>query len=246
MKEISLDAKKTLTQILGITLALKHKKSGSEQAPLIKQLATHTRRLDHTIADLVEADKLAHGDVDLHVRRTDVQALVQRIIEESDFGSEHELVVDTERLVVAVDPIRTEQIIAGLLRGAIERSPDGSPITVKLDHEEGGALIAVEDAEASSDASLSPVVSRFAEAQGGWAKVEGRLGGGSSFKVFLPDGSSPVVSTEDAAGGTSDQDSDVEIVVEVESPAEEEDEPGWPEAAGKLLVQELQKLSREE
>jgi len=113
---------------------------------------------------------------------------------------------------------------------------------VKLEEGQGGAFISVEDAEASSDASLSPVVSRFADAQGGWAKVEGRPEGGSSFKVFLPDGSEP----EDASGEASEADSHVEIVVEVESPAAEEDEPGWPEAAGKLLVQQLQKFSREE
>ena len=40
--------------------------------------------------------------------------------------------------------------------------------------------------ETSSDASLSPVVSRFADVQGGWAKVESRPNGGSAFRVFLP------------------------------------------------------------
>ena len=35
---------------------------------------------------------------------------------------------------------------------------------------------------------MSPVVQRFAEVQGGWAKVESQESGGSAFAVFLPDG----------------------------------------------------------
>src|SRR5207244_319739 len=111
--------------------------------------------LDHTIADLVEADRLAHGDIDLKVRRTDVQALVNRIIVESEIGSEHEIVVHTEHLVVAVDPTRTEQIVAGLLRGALERSPVGSAIEPAEDGQEGVSeveiVVAVDQPEAPEE-----------------------------------------------------------------------------------------------
>ena len=114
MKELSLDAKKTLTSILGLSLTLKHKKQPNEQAPLLRQLATYARRLDHTVADLLEADKLARGEVELHPRRTDLEALVQRVVEESQVSNEHDMRLQTERIVASVDPIRTEQILMGL------------------------------------------------------------------------------------------------------------------------------------
>ena len=202
MQELSLDAKKSLTSILGLSLTLKHKSGPKEQAPLLRQLAAYARRLDHTVADLLDADKLARGEVELHMRRTDLEALVQRVVEESQVGNDHDVRLQTERIIASVDPVRTEQILMGLLRGSTDRTPLGSAITIRLTKGEGGALISVEDAEASSDASLSPVVARFADIQGGWAKVESRPNGGSAFRVFLPaEGIMPDAPADDDRSG---------------------------------------------
>jgi K+-sensing histidine kinase KdpD len=256
MQELSLDAKKSLTSILGLSLTLKHKSGPKEQAPLLRQLAAYARRLDHTVADLLDADKLARGEVDLHMRRTDLEALVQRVVEESQVGNDHDVRLQTERIIASVDPVRTEQILMGLLRGSTDRTPLGSAITIRLTKGEGGALISVEDAEASSDASLSPVVARFADIQGGWAKVESRPNGGSAFRVFLPaEGIMPDSPAGDADPeielSVSPQRTDLEIVVSDEldkerqlvAAAADDDDP-W--AAGRLLVEELQKLSRDD
>jgi chromosome segregation ATPase len=254
MKELSLEAKKSLTSILGLSLTLKHKTEAKEQAPLLRQLAAYARRLDHTVADLLDADKLVRGEVELHPRRTDLEALVQRVVEESQVGNDHDVRMQTQPIVASVDPVRTEQILMGLLRGATDRTPLGSAITIRLTKGEGGALISVEDAEISSDASLSPVVSRFADVQGGWAKVESRPNGGSAFRVFLPaEGMMPDSPTEDDPEielTVSTPRTDLEIVVSDEldkdrqlAMAADDDDP-W--AAGQLLVQELQKLSRDD
>jgi hypothetical protein len=255
MQELSLDAKKSLTSILGLSLTLKHKSQPKEQAPLLRQLAAYARRLDHTVADLLDADRLARGEVDLHPRRTDLEALVERVVEESQVGNDHDVRLQTERIVASVDPVRTEQILMGLLRGATDRTPLGSAITIRLTKGEGGALISVEDMETSSDASLSPVVARFADVQGGWAKVESRPNGGSAFRVFLPaEGIMPDSPAEEADPEieltVSAPRTDLEIVVSEEmdkdralSMAADDDDP-W--AAGQLLVQELQKLSRDD
>ncbi|MBI3647466.1 MAG: hypothetical protein HY240_01675 [Actinobacteria bacterium] len=258
-KELSLDAKKTLTQILGITLTLKHKKSPQDQAPFLRQLSAMAKRLDRTVSDLAEADKLARGLIELNIRRTNLEALVERVVEESGVGGDHEVRVETEELVVGVDPLRTEQILNGLLRNSADRTSPGSEMTVRLQHLEEGALLSVEDKETSSDGSLSPVVARLADVMGGWARVESRPNGGSAFRVYLPDQSGGGVrtapsSTED---GTTAED---RLQITVENPqaetAEEaelaaaedaaraaEDDP-W--AAGQLLVQELQRLSNQE
>ncbi len=255
MKELAMDAKKQLTSILGLTLTLKHKKAPNEQAPLLRQLAAMARRLDHTVADLVEADQLARGTIELRVRRTNLEALMHRVIEESQVSSEHDIRVETEELIISVDPVRTEQIIAGLLRGAVDRTPPGSAITVRMGHTKGGALISVEDMETSSDASLSPVVARFADVQGGWAKVEGRPNGGSAFRVFLPDRVAEALDGDLVEGPGVDEadgadrperlavtsNDGTEIVVD-----SVEEEPYDPWEAGRLLVQELHQLSRDD
>ena len=232
MKELSSDARHSLTRILGITQILKHKKDGKEQAQLVRQLATHTRRLEHIVADLADADRLARGEIELTVRRTDLEALVRRVVEESGIDADHEVRVETERVVVAVDQLRTEQLIAGLLRSSGDRTPPKKTITVRLAAAEGGAIIAVEDPEPSSDASLSPVVQRFAEVQAGWSKVEGRDNGGSSFKVYLPDGAG---TERPAAPPMTDS---LHIVVEAAETSAMAD--------GDALVQELHRLSSAE
>ncbi|MGZ8629499.1 MAG: hypothetical protein ACXWZF_00825 [Actinomycetota bacterium] len=246
MKELSVDARKSLTRILGITQILKHKKDGKEQAQLVRQLAAHTRRLDHVVADLADADRLVHGTMDLTVRRTDLEPLVKRVVEESGVDADHELRVETERIVVAVDQLRTEQIIAGLLRSSGDRTPPKKSITVRLSPDEGGALIAVEDPEPSSDASLSPVVQRFAEAQGGWARVESREGGGSSFRVFLPDGAGvgQPSTREEAPGEAPAGDDALHIVVDGMDGSSSPD--GSSSADGSVLVDELHRLSTAE
>ncbi len=237
LKELSHDARKSLNQILGVTQILKHQKDAKEQAQLIKQLTSQARRLDHTISDLVDADRLARGTVELTMKRTDLQALVERVVEESGIRADHEVRVDAEALIVGIDQRRTEQILAGLLRASGDRTARGKSVTVKLAHVEGGAMIFVEDPEPATEGSLSPVVRRFAEVQGGWARVEARDGGGSSFRVFLPDGGPTGLGggSDDAREGAGSDSGGDEVKIVVEEP--------WDPAAEQILVQELHRLS---
>ncbi len=255
MKELSSDARRSVSQILGLTQILKHKKDGKEQAQLMRQLGTYARRLDHLVSDLAEADTLVHGEIELTVRRTDLEALVSRVVEESGVDADHDVRVVAERVVVAVDPLRTEQILTGLLRASADRTPPKKGITVRLAAHQGGALLSVEDPEPSSDASLGPVVQRFAEAQGGWGKVESLENGGSAFRVFLPDGAKP----QPAEAGRDEGDAASQEPSEAAQPATVANEPSdqlhimvgadegadepWSQSPEQMLVQELHRLS---
>jgi chromosome segregation ATPase len=187
LKELSSDAKMNLSRINGIAQLLKHQKGAKEQGQLLKQLATYAKRLDTAVSDLSEADRLVYGTIELQPRRTDLEALVNRVVEESEIGADNEVRVLAESLTLMVDPQRTEQTLNGLLRSSSERTQNGKAILVRLQAGDGGATLSVEDPEPASDAALSPVVKRLAELQGGWAKVEGREGKGAAFRVFLPD-----------------------------------------------------------
>ena len=142
--------------------------------------------------------------------------------------------VEIEPVSIAVDRTRTEQIIQALLRSAGDRTPDGKTITVRLIRDKGGALIVVEDAESSAEISLSPMVRRLAEVQGGWAKVAPRDGGGAAFQVFLPAG---------GPGGTPSPEP-VEGDQPVEDVKDVKDEPNHWVQAEQALVRELRELSQ--
>jgi hypothetical protein len=173
---------------MGVVQLLKHKREAKDHGQLVQQLAANARRLDNTIRDLSDVDSLVTGTIELDLRNTDLESLVRRGVEESGVAEDHDVRVEAEPMSITIDRTRTEQILGGLLRSASDRTPSGKTITVRLLRERGGALLVVEDAETSSEISLSPMVRRLAEVQGGWAKVAGREGGGSAFQVFLQHG----------------------------------------------------------
>ncbi len=241
--ELSMDAKKSLTRILGVTQVLKHKKEAKDQAGLIKQLTAYTRHLDHTVSDLMDAERLASGTVEINVKRTDLKALVTRVVDESGVNTDHDVSMELESMVVGIDQRRTEQILSAMLRTCADRTPTGKGIAVKLSHVDGGALLCVEDGQSAKDAVLSPVVQRFAEVQGGWARMEALESGGASFRVYLPDGGpDPLIADAEGAqevdttsgpGNTQKNNRNLHIVVQ---------EP-WDNSGEKILVDELHRLS---
>ncbi len=249
-KELALDAKKSLSHILGLTQIMKYKKDSKDQTQLIKQLTAAARRLDHTVADLAEADALAHGVVELTIKRTDLDALLKRVVDESGIGTDHDVRIDSQPLVVGVDSLRVEQVVAGLLRFCGDRTATGKAITVRLGSMDGGALISVEDPEPSSDGSLSPVITRFVEMQGGWTKIENRDGGGSAFRVFLPDGGpsgeTPVAPPTDEVTGEEEPAAPGTLQIVVAEPGEQDGPDAWGGSEEQLFVQELHRLHAED
>jgi len=233
LRELSIDAKRSLAKIDGITKLLKHKKDGKDQAQLMKQLATHTRRLDHAVGDIADAEKLANGTIELSIKRADMEALVNRVVEESSAEGDHDIRVVADPLKLRVDAQRTERIVAGLLQTATERTQNGKTIVVRLRQSEGGATISVEDPGQPSEAAVSPTVRRFAEVQGGSIKAEA-MDGGTAFRVFLPDG---------AGTGAAPK---LQITVdEVEGEQGEQPEDAWEaEAAHQELAGELRRFAQ--
>jgi chromosome segregation ATPase len=234
LKELSVDAKRSLAKIDGITKLLKHKKDAKDQAQLMKQLATHTRRLDHAVADIADAEKLVNGTIDLSIKRSDMEALISRVVEECSADSDHDIRVVADPLKIRLDAQRTERIVGGLLQTATERTQNGKTIIVRVQQAEGGAVVSVEDPGTPSEAAVSPIVRRFAEIQGGSIKAEATEGG-TAFRVFLPDGA-----------GTGASAPKLQITVdEVEGDQGEQGEDAWEaEAAHQELAAELRRFAQ--
>jgi hypothetical protein len=235
MKELSLEARRSIAKIDGISKLLKHKPDGKDQAQLMRQLATYTRRLDTTVADLAEAEKLANGTVELQIKRTDVEALLSRVVDESGADSDHDIRVVADTLRLRIDPGRTERIVAGLLRVSTERTQNGKTIVVRLQQSDGGAILSVEDPGEPAESLISPLVRRFVEIQGGWIKAEA-TDGGAAFRVFLPDG----------AGLQAPEAPDSTLQITVESLDAEPEDTWEAESASQELAAELRRFAQME
>ena len=182
---------------------------------MVRQLATNARKLDRLVGEMLDVDRIVSGTFTPNRRRTDLEAMVRRVVEDSPDLANRDLRIETEHVAAEVDPGLTEQMIETLLANAGRRTAPGSTVWVTLGpSDQGGAIIAVDDtgtdvpdglrramfealqerhgADRRSKGSTGLcLLTRLAELHGGKAWVEERHGGGSSFRVFLPDVTEP-------------------------------------------------------
>jgi K+-sensing histidine kinase KdpD len=207
---VAAEVRRPLSSIMGLTLALKHHDPNSaEGLDMIRQLSMNARKLDRLVAEYLELDRLIDGSLQPNRRRTDLEALVRRVADESPDLANIDVRIDASKTTAAVDPILAEQMIEALLANAGRRTPPGGEIVVRVAQEPAGASIVVEDAgdrvaPQLREALLDPVqllrsgapkggtglilMSRLAQIHRGRATVEDRPGGGATFRIFLPAG----------------------------------------------------------
>jgi PAS domain S-box-containing protein len=212
---VSHELRTPLAAIVGIGITLEQKGDSlatQDRHDLYTRLVVNARKLNRLLDDLLDLDRLTHGIVTPKRRPTDVAALAKRIAEDWALLSDRQPQVVAEPVTASVDPAKVERIIENLLANAARHTPPETPVWVRVERASGdGVLIAVEDAgagipEESRDSVFEPfrqgpdapayapgvgigltLVARFAELHGGKAWVEERPGGGSSFRVLIPD-----------------------------------------------------------
>jgi PAS domain S-box-containing protein len=211
LNAVSHELRTPLATIVGIALTLKRVGSSLDEedgADLVDRLAANAGKLDRLLSDLLDLDRLSRGIVTPQLRRTDLAALVTRVAAEWETGRPLELSV--EPVVAEVDSAKVERIVENLLANAERHTTPDTPVWVRLARQDDGVLIAVEDAGGGVPPELRAalfepfrqgpdapthapgvgigltLVARFAELHSGRAWVEERPGGGSSFKVLLP------------------------------------------------------------
>jgi PAS domain S-box-containing protein len=212
LNAVSHELRTPLAAIVGIALTLKRAGSSlaeEDGADLVDRLAANASKLDRLLSDLLDLDRLNRGIVTPQLRHTDLAALVARIATEWETARPLELAV--EPVVAQVDSAKVERIVENLLANADRHTTPDTPVWVRLARQNQGVLIAVEDAgggvppelraalfepfrQGPEAAAHAPgvgigltLVARFSELHGGRAWVEERPGGGSSFRVLLPD-----------------------------------------------------------
>jgi len=217
LQAVSHDLRTPLASVLGIALTLERSRRAlpaSDVDDLVGRLTANARRLDRILSGLLDLDRLARGIVEPRRERTDLGALVAAVVDQTqaDLLGDHPIFVDLTPLEIAVDPAKVERIVENLLVNASRHTPPGTPIWVRVDRCDPGALLTVADAgpgvpaeqrerifqpfhRVPGEATHAPgsgvglaLVAQFAGLHGGRAWVEPRAGGGACFQVLLPDG----------------------------------------------------------
>ncbi|HEY7660099.1 MAG TPA: PAS domain-containing protein [Actinomycetota bacterium] len=215
LQAVSHDLRTPLAAILGLAVTLERSEiemSTDEAQDLARRIATNARKLDRMVTDLLDLDRLARGIVEPKLHPTDVGALVARVVADSDAASSRQVEVEAPSLTASVDAAKVERILENLLANSVRHTPPGTRVWVRVELEDEGIVLVVEDEGPGIPSELreavfepfrqgpdapehSPgvgvglaLVARFAELMGGRAWVQDRPGGGASFRVLLPDG----------------------------------------------------------
>ena len=211
---VSHDLRTPLSTILGNAITLEHGDelglTTQDRVELLHALAVKARRLTDLITDLLDMDRLSRGAIEPRFAPDEVGALVARLVRDTDALGERPVEVDTWPVVAIVDRAMVERIVENLLVNAAKHTPPDATVWVRVRPLGAGVELVVEDdgpgiPEPIRDTLFQPfergpsasshapgvglglsLVARFAELHGGRAWVEGREGGGASFRVFLP------------------------------------------------------------
>ena len=208
---VAAEVRRPLTSILGLTLALKHADTSSPDGrDMVRQLATNARKLDRLVGEMLDVDRIVNGTFTPNRRRTDLEAMVRRVVEDSPDLANRDVHIETEHVATEVDPGLAEQMVETLLANAGRRTAPGSSVWVTVgssDH--GGAIITVDDLGSDIPAGLRGamfeslqerhgpegrpkgatglcLLTRLAELHGGAAWVEERPGGGPRSACSCP------------------------------------------------------------
>ena len=215
LQAVSHDLRTPLASVLGISLTLKRGRgrlSPADTDDLLGRLAVNARRLDRILTGLLDLDRLDRGIVELRRERVDLARLVAGVVDEA--GEEllvaHPVSLELRPIQVMADAAKVERIVENLLANAVRHTDPGTPIWVRVELGDRGALLCVDDAgpgipaeqresifrpfqRGPGAATYAPgsgvglaLVAQIASLHDGRAWVEDRAGGGASFRVLLP------------------------------------------------------------
>lgn len=191
-----------LASLKGHAQLLEEQLAGEERklakARRIVEEAKRLEQLTNTLLDFVRVGKIKR-------EAADPRALARRVAELTG-GARVEIADERAPPSFVLDSLRIEQALVNLLRNALQVSPPGTPVQLRVAREGAGLLFVVADRGAGVPAELRErifepfvsgrtqgtglglsVVRRVAELHGGRAEVADRPGGGSEFSLWLPD-----------------------------------------------------------
>ena len=186
----------------------------AESRDLVRQMGSRARKMERLLNDLVDLDRLGRGSVVANRLVQDVADVVRDAIESSEAISGRHVAVDLESVTAAVDGHQIRRIVENLLDNTIRHTPRDANVWVRLAATDDGIELVVEDdgpgvpahVRRSMFEPLQPgsanggtsnpllggiglsLVAGLAELHGGRAWVDDREGGGSSYRVLLPNG----------------------------------------------------------
>jgi len=180
---VSHELRTPLTSILGwsdlLTTGNLDEQSSKRALETIARNARAQRRL---IDDLLDLSRIMTGKLRLDVRRVELAQLVEAVVEgvrpAADFRNIHlQVSLDPGVSPMSGDPDRLQQVIWNLLSNAIQFTPKGGRVQVRLERSHSHVEITIADTGEGIEPELLPhVFDRFRQSDSSNARRHGGLG----------------------------------------------------------------------
>jgi two-component system, sensor histidine kinase and response regulator len=187
-----------------------------ENAELIKRIHDAAARMVEMVQNLLDANRIERGEMQLHVEPVDLGAALHSVVEAQRpraLAKQQTIYLEIEAtpVVVQLDPGVTVQVLENLLSNAVKYSPAGTDVFVRLKKNLQGARVEVQDQGPGLSAedqkklfgkfarlSAKPtggehstglglsIVKKMVEAMSGKVWCESELGHGATFIVEFP------------------------------------------------------------
>ena len=208
-----------LTPLLGYSRLLRQAQApDGRHRRLVEAIEYQVRRLNTLIGTLFDVARLQHGPFTLEPRHLDLAALVAYVVDEFRLtlpaadGSGHTVTLlrPDEPLPVLGDASLLEAVLHNLRRNAVNYSPAGGMVRVRVVQQDGGAVLEVADAgigiPTEAQARLFepfyrvvnvgprtsgfglglPIVQEIVQRHGGHVAVTSTEGQGTTVRMVLP------------------------------------------------------------
>jgi PAS domain S-box-containing protein len=209
---VSHELRTPLASILNFGVVLRESRaslSAQSVQRTIEQILGQARRIDRLLSDLLEIDRLRHGQAAPARTATNVAELASEVAE-THRSTSRPIRVRSQLTTAYVDPAKIERVVDNLLANAVKHTPPDSRIALRLERVGNDLLIVVDDngpgvpdeykqavfeifdrgpkimsSDPGSGIGLA-LVARFAALHGGTAWIEDSTSGGASVRVLLP------------------------------------------------------------
>jgi two-component system sensor histidine kinase/response regulator len=145
------DLRSPLNAVKGYSeMVLEDPALGPENAELVKRIQEAAARMAEMVQNLLDANRIERGEMQLHLAPTDLGQVLHSVIETQRprATAKHQaihLATEAAPMVVQLDPSVTVQVLENLVSNAVKYSPPGTEIFVRLKKQAQGVQVEVQD-----------------------------------------------------------------------------------------------------
>ena len=146
--DISHELRTPLAAIKG-AVDIMTRKSSCQDRTYLDIIKKNTDNLIHTTVDLLDYSRIASGGLELDYHVHSLTAIIEERVQSlQTVAHKKQVKIDVhapDTLMVRADAFRIGQVVANLLTNAIRFSPQGAPLDIIVDGNNGSAVVSVQD-----------------------------------------------------------------------------------------------------